>query len=170
MAENPAKVKYLALNVLAPGRFYLIQQRSGGQVGYATFDDPTGGGDKNDQGAVRTLLAFSDQKKAEDYITDELKNIGEIVEFSTSKKDCARVLRLMLSGKIYWFTFDRKPGSALFEDRYTCWQIYIKTFAEVVGCYNDAVRDQVNKKILWTPEDSTVKEIPDHIQKMIRDS
>lgn len=175
---NPAKREFIGLKVLAPGRLYLIAHRdnsTGQRVGYATFDDPTGGNDGNRtdvdeaeyQGPVRTLLAFSNKDLAEQYNHEELGGLGEPVEFTTSKADLGRLARLMLGGTIYWFCFDRKPGCERLEDRYTCWFIDIKLFFNVCGKYFDTV-SKASKRV-WTPDDGGVIELPDHVQGMLGD-
>lgn len=178
---NPAKVNFVAVNVLDKGSLYLIGtvEHDGlvsRRIGYCTFDDPTGGApeDRADieagetPGPVRTLLAFTSHDKAEEYIQEELMGLGKVYQIRTNTHDLGRMLRFMLGGKIYWFMFDRTPGSHLIQDRGTCWLIPLKLFVGMTGKYLEVLAK--HKKLQWTPGDSIVKPIDDEVIKKIKDN
>ena len=157
---------FIGKRVLLPRRLYLILHPSSqkGRNTFATFDDPTSG--KDDDTALRTLLAFTDEDKCGEYITEELRNIGEPYRVEINQKELGRLFRMMIGGKIYWFTFDRMPGNRI-QDQYTCWFISLKLFSEMCGKYVEVV-SHANKPI-WTPGD-IVMELPDKAKKIIEDS
>jgi len=181
---NPEKVRFIGEHVLQRGCLYIITQTehgSGGsakRVGYATFDDPTGGSPEGrtdiaageSPGPVRTLLAFSREELAEQYLQEELRSVGEVVRIVNNAHDVGRMVRTMLGGRIHWFTFDRVPGSALTQDRYTCWQIPLRLFVAMVGKYAEATAEHMRRMPGWNPSDDMIVDIPLEAQQIIDDS
>ena len=175
---NPAKVRFLGERVLQKGCLYLISQAERGpggavrRVGYATFDDPTGGSPEGrtdiaageTPGPIRTLLAFTDEELAAEYLQEELKGVGEVVRFVNNAHDIGRMVRFMLGGRIHWFTFNRTPGSHLQQDRYTCWFISLRLFVNMVGKYAEKVREHLSRMPGWKPN---VMQVPDEVHDII---
>ena len=124
-AYTEGATRYLGERVLTPRCMYLIRRpersASGAVRGYSyvTFDDPTGGAPEGrvdiaageTPGPVRTLLAFTSEEITAEYLHEELRGVGEIYQCVINTAEMGRLFRLMLGGKISWFTFDRYPGS-----------------------------------------------------------
>jgi len=157
-----AKREYIGKSILPSMSFYVIIQKDGNRSGYCTFDDPTSEGGSD---PVRTLVAFTNQEKAEKYIVDQLRGIGEVKVINLTTRGAGDLFRMMIKNKIYFFTFDRTPFVAI-RDLGNCVFISIKLFAEVVGKYVEAVKELAMRE-KWLPDDSMIVDLPENVKDIV---
>lgn len=176
------RIKFIS-RLFDKGRFFVISVPE--ERAYCTFDDPTGGGEviggvgepnqnlaqpsASEVGPLRTLLAFSSHKRAEEYKEQELRNLGTVVEIEMTKKGLGSFIRnIMIRNRIYWFTFDRNPGSYSLNEQYRAIFIALRQFVGVLGIFQEATKAGIDRMGPWLPGSETM-EIPANIQKMVKE-